>query len=267
MANDTQQDSNMKTIIAAALFLISTFGFCGGYQTVILVSVDALHPNALSVENSHNIMSLAEKGFYSPNGKSTTPPKTLIAHTAMLTGLSPQENGKTDNNWEKGAQRVQKPTIMTTAKRMGYETNMIYSKQKLGYLRDVAVDNEIFSAEDATEKAADLLDTSKKQFIFLHVSGLDTEGPISGWLSPEYLDEFRFIDEQLGALFMKANKSSSALIIVTSDHAGHEKIHGSDHPEDFKRPLVIYSSKKRILSIPDAALRIDGLKSYIEGGL
>jgi len=31
------------------------------------------------------------------------------------------------------------------------------------------------------------------------------------------------------------------LIIITSDHAGHQTIHGSDHPDDAKLPLVMIS--------------------------
>ncbi len=246
------------------LFLLAPHSPAAEYRTVLLISVDALHPDAVSKENSPNIMSLAEKGAYSPFAKSSNPPKTLIAHTAMLTGLQPTENGKTDNIWQNGEPTVSNPTLLSTAKSKGYQTCLIYSKQKLGYLKNSATDTEIFAKDDAIEKTAEILDTSKKQFIFLHISGLDTEGPVSGWMSPEYIDEFRFIDEQLEALFTKAFKSPSVLIIVTSDHAGHDKIHGSDHPEDFKRPLAVYSSLKKINHIPESALQINGLKNFIE---
>jgi predicted AlkP superfamily pyrophosphatase or phosphodiesterase len=254
----------MKKLCLIFIFLTVSVCFAADYRTVILVSVDALHPDAVSKENSPNIMLLAEKGAYSPFAASANPPKTLIAHTAMLTGLPPKENGKTDNNWQKGEPRVKKPTLLTTAKNKGYRTFLIYSKPRLGYLGNSETDREIFSKEDAVEKTVELLDTAEKQFIFLHISGLDTEGPVSGWMSPAYIDEFRFIDEQLGTLFAKAQKSPSVLIIVTSDHAGHDKIHGSDHPEDLKRPLAVYSSLKKINDIPESALKIDGLKKYIE---
>ncbi|WP_303852674.1 alkaline phosphatase family protein [Seleniivibrio woodruffii] len=253
-----------KFILLNVLILTTSFCFAAEYRTVLLISIDALHPDAVSKVNSPNIMSLADNGAYSPLATSTNPPKTLIAHTAMLTGLKPSENGKTDNVWQTGEPTVSKSTLLSTAKNKGYQTFLIYSKQKLGYLKNSATDTEIFAKDEAVEKTAEVLDTSKKQFIFLHISGLDTEGPISGWMSAEYIDEFRFIDEQLGALFKKAMESPSVLIIVTSDHAGHDKIHGSDHPEDLKRPLAVYSSLKKINDIPESALKIDGLKKYIE---
>ncbi|MGE4317635.1 MAG: alkaline phosphatase family protein [Deferribacterales bacterium] len=255
----------MKRLLFILISLVSFVCYAAGgsYNTVVVISVDALHPDAVGIETCPNIFRLAENGLISRNALSTDPPKTLIAHTAMLTGMPPEKNGKKDNDWKPGDGKVTQDTLLSYAKSKGYATALIYSKKKLGYLgRDA--DREIFSAEDAVDAASSLLDTSKKQFIFLHISGLDTEGPVSGWMSAEYMDEFNFIDEQLGSLFEKIKKSPSSLIVVTSDHAGHEKIHGSDHPEDYKRPLIIFSSKERIKDVPESALKIDGLKGYLE---
>jgi predicted AlkP superfamily pyrophosphatase or phosphodiesterase len=234
------------------------------YKTVVIVSIDALHPNAVSEVSSPNIYNIIKKGVYSPDAVSTNPPKTLISHSAMLTGLSPEKNGKKDNSWKKGEPKVVKPTMLTKAKEAGYETVLIYSKSKLGYLGNNYTDKEIYSRDDAIEKATSVLDTAKKQFVFLHISGLDFVGPESGWLSADYMDELNFIDEQLGAFLNKLFASPSYLLVITSDHAGHEKIHGSDHPEDFKRPLAVYSSVGQLSSIPKEALSVEGLRSYIE---
>ena len=256
----------MKKIICLLLILIASVTFADElkYNTVAIISIDALHPDAVQRQYAPNLFKLIDSGFYSPEGTSTKPPKTLIAHTAMVTGLLPEQNGKKDNNWSKSEARVSKDTMLSYAKKHGYKTALIYSKPKLGYLGSDAADNEIYSPQDAVEKATEAVDVSKPQFIFLHISGLDTEGPISGWMSPEYLDEFNFIDEQLGVLIAKIQQSPSFLIVITSDHAGHDKIHGSDHTEDYKRPLIIQSSKEIIKNVPAEALRIEGLKSYLE---
>lgn len=254
----------MKKFLLLVFFLLSAVSFAAPrYMTVVVISIDALHPDAVQRKYAPNIYKLIDGGFYSPMGQSTTPPLTLIAHTAMMTGLTPEQNGKKDNNWNEGSQTTDKPTLLMIAKTAGYETALIYSKKKLGYLNSGA-DKAIFSSQDAIDKAAELVADGKHQFLFLHVSGLDTEGPISGWLSPEYMDEFGFIDEQLGALIGKIQKKGSALIIITSDHAGHDKIHGSDDPEDAKRPLIVWASDGKIEAVPAEALRIEGLKKYIE---
>jgi len=255
----------MKTLLFILISLVSFICYAadGCCRTVVVISVDALHPDAVGSGSCPNIFRLADGGFFSRDALSTDPPKTLIAHTAMLTGMSPDKNGKKDNEWKPGEAKAAQDTLLSYAGKKGYSTSLIYSKKKLGYLGKDA-DREIFSAEDAVDAAVSVLNPEEKQFIFLHISGLDTEGPVSGWMSAEYMDEFSFIDEQLGALFNKIKKSPSYLIVVTSDHAGHEKIHGSDHPEDYKRPLIIFSSEGKITDVPADALKIDGLKGYLE---
>jgi len=46
-------------------------------------------------------------------------------------------------------------------------------------------------------------------------------------------------------------KQKNTTLIITSDHAGHDRIHASDHPEDFKIPLIIYSDMADFSSLQD----------------
>jgi len=108
-------------------------------DTVLVVSIDALHPAALSAKTSPTLHALMQPGRYTLQGRSVEPPKTLIGHTAMLTGLPPQQNGKRDNEWQPGEPRVAKPTFFDDARRAGYRTAYYYSKPKLGYLVNAAV--------------------------------------------------------------------------------------------------------------------------------
>jgi hypothetical protein len=58
-------------------------------ENILIVSIDALHPKALGPKSSPLINALMEKGVYTLKGQSTDPPLTLIAHSAMFSGLSP----------------------------------------------------------------------------------------------------------------------------------------------------------------------------------
>ncbi len=80
-------------------------------RNVLVVSIDALHPDALGPEASPAIADLMRRGAFTRDGRSTDPPLTLIAHAAMFTGLAPGENGKTDNGWGPGKPTVAKPTL------------------------------------------------------------------------------------------------------------------------------------------------------------
>lgn len=152
-------------------------------NNVLIISIDALHPDALWKADIPTLRMLMDSGAYSMEGRSTQPPKTLIAHAAMFTGMPPSENGKTDNSWAPGQATVGKPTIFDGAKTKGFRTGYFYSKQKLGCLVNSAIDIQQWSRDNAIDLAQSFIETPGRHFVFLHVSGLDEAGPEYGWLS------------------------------------------------------------------------------------
>lgn len=231
---------------------------------VLIVSIDALHPEALQQAKIPTIGGLMQTGAYSLEGRSTEPPKTLIAHTAMFTGLSPIENGKLENVWSPGEATVKIETFFDTAKRRGFKTGYFYSKERLGYLVNQAIDVHQWSRDNAIDLAVALIKTSGPHFVFLHVSGLDQVGPQYGWLSPEYLEELTFIDDYLTPLVEAAKAKAHTLLIITSDHAGHGKIHGSQHPEDYRLPLIMYSNTIPVKQHQKQPFSIVDLKGLVD---
>jgi predicted AlkP superfamily pyrophosphatase or phosphodiesterase len=253
--------------MAMIIFLVDVgAGYAGSLQNVIVISLDALHPHALQKANIPTLLQLMESGTYTLKGRSTDPPKTLIAHTAMFTGLSPEESGKVDNDWTPGEASIDKETIFDSAKQNGFKTGFFYSKEKLGYLINRAVDVHEWSRDYAIDSSEAFIKTPGRHFVFLHVSGLDQVGPQYGWLSPEYLEELSFIDDYLSSLINSVIGKRNFLLVVTSDHAGHGKIHGSDHQEDYRLPLIVYSdtisvnlSKNQPFLIIDFKKRLEGM--------
>ena len=244
--------------------LLTTAG-AKNLENVLVISIDALHPDALKQSKAPNLQLLMHNGAFSLNGRSTNPPKTLIAHAAMCTGLLPVENGKTDNHWAPGEATVQIATIFDSARKYGFKTGYFYSKEKLGYLVNQAVDVHAWSRDGAIDAAEAFMKVPGRHFIFLHVSGLDEVGPESGWRSPEYLEELAYIDDYLAALIASIKNRKSYLIAITSDHAGHAKIHGSDHPEDYRLPLILYSDTVPVKHFQDISFSIVDFKEMVDG--
>jgi predicted AlkP superfamily pyrophosphatase or phosphodiesterase len=234
------------------------------FSNVLIVSIDALHPDALSSKTSPIIYRQMISGAYTLRGISTDPPLTLISHTAMFTGLGPAESGKSDNNWQPGEPTVAKNTIFNLAMSNGFLTGYYYSKEKLGFLVNPAVSDHRFSRDNAVDIAYAFFRKPGNHFVFLHVSGLDEVGPVKGWLSPEYLEELSFIDEMLGTLIDTVQRKGDYLIIITSDHAGHGTVHGSNHPDDFKLPFVIASDRIKPDRFRNIPYRVVDLKPMIE---
>ena len=240
--------------------------FADEFETVLIVSIDALHPNALSNVTSPTLHNLMRTGRYTLEGKSVTPPLTLIAHTSMMTGLSPQESGKRDNDWEAGMPQVARETVLDVAKQQGFQTAYFYAKSKLGYLISAAVDEHVLARDDGVERASAFVRKPGRRFIFLHISGLEDAGTESGWLSAGYLDELTHIDQTLAPLFAQVSQRDPYLIIVTSDHAGHDRQHGTSHPDDFKLP-VIMAADKSLPALAPGVFSITNLKSIVENML
>jgi predicted AlkP superfamily pyrophosphatase or phosphodiesterase len=233
----------MKILLFALICLLGGPSLARDIETVLIVSIDALHPAALSQKTSPSLHRLMSSGRYTLQGQSVTPPLTLIAHTAMMTGLTPAQSGKQDNDWKPGLPQVKQATLFDVAKKLGYRTAYFYGKTKLGYLINASVDEHALARDEGVDRAQAFFRGAGARFVFLHVSGLDVAGAESGWLSSTYLDELTYIDSSLSSLLADVAKRGRYLIVVTSDHAGHAREHGTDHPDDFKLPVIIASDR------------------------
>ena len=265
---------------------IMMFGFTKNNQprfnNVIVISIDALRPEALSENTTPNISAVMKKGNFTLGGKSIAPPLTLHNHAAMFTGVHPKEFGMSEDDWRDGDKKVSVPTIFASAKAAGYETAYFYSKPKLGYLLTSDVNTHKFAGVKTPESALDVntqkiagvktpesaFEFYRKQerpaFVFLHVSGCEWIGPEKGWLSPEYLKTLSDIDGRLKPVIELIEKKGKFIIIVTSDHGGHEKLHGTDHPDDFKLPFVFYSDMVRKPDVQDMEYTTTMLKGILD---
>jgi predicted AlkP superfamily pyrophosphatase or phosphodiesterase len=232
-------------------------------KNVMIISIDALHPAALNETTTPVIYKEMRAGAYTLNGFSTNPPKTLVSHIAMFTGMGPDKSGKLDNQWQRGEPTIDRQTIFNSAKQSGFVTGFFYSKQRLGYLVNEAVDLHRWSREGAIDYAQAFVGKSGRHFVFLHVSGLDFVGPQYGWLSAEYLEELSYIDEYLTPIIRSVKEQKNYLIIITSDHAGHDKIHGSQHPDDFRLPFIIHSDRMDFESIQNSKYSVTDLKDIL----
>ena len=235
-------------------------------ETVLMVSIDALHPAALSQKSSPALQRLMRSGRYTLQGQSVTPPQTLIAHTAMLTGLTPAQSGKQDNDWKPGQPQVAQETLLDVAKQRGFQTAYFYAKPKLGYLVSAAVDEHALARDDGVDRARAFFSQPGRRFVFLHISGLEDAGADSGWLSPEYLNELSYIDRALAPLLGAVAQRGNYLVLVTSDHAGHERQHGTAHPEDAKLPVII-AARQRPAALAPGVLHLTELKALVQNML
>ena len=72
-------------------------------------------------------------------------------------------------------------------------------------------------------------------FAFLYLSSPDAAGHQSGWMSGTYMKAVQDCWNQIERVL--AQLPEDYTVIVTADHGGHDRIHGTDLPEDMTIPL------------------------------
>jgi len=89
----------------------------------------------------------------------------------------------------------------------------------------------------------------------IHVPDIDKAGHRFGWGSSEQLEVTAEFDLALGEFFRalrKSPKRHNTYFIITADHGGHDRVHGTDTSEDMTIPwIIIGPSIKRDYAIKD----------------
>ncbi|MDO8753251.1 MAG: alkaline phosphatase family protein, partial [Anaerolineales bacterium] len=105
-------------------------------RRVLILSIDGLRPDAISLAPMPNLTSLMHSAAYTLSAQTIYPSVTLPAQTSMLSGLCPSKHGVYWNDYlpENGYSNV--TDIFDIAHAAGLQTVMVVGKEKL---RQIAV--------------------------------------------------------------------------------------------------------------------------------
>lgn len=209
---------------------------------VLLISLDGARPDALLQAQTPNIQALAAAGAVTWTASTVFPPATIPAHASMLTGLDVPEHGV---NWNDYRTEAIKPvTFLTLAAEAGYTTAMVVGKEKFSqFVQDDTLAYTFARQGDRSvvDRAVQLI-AEGVEVLVVHLPNPDYFGHSTGWMSTTYLRELTGTDLQVGRLMEAltlAGVRAETLILLTSDHGGHDTVHGSDIPEDMTVPFVL----------------------------
>ena len=206
---------------------------------VALISIDGLRPDALTEANTPSILALAQRGSYTFAAQTVFPSTTLPSHTSMLTGLEPSAHGITFDDYRDGFQ-LGAPTVFSLVRLAGKRAVMVVGKDKLRQLAAVGSTDSYTCATrgdvDVVNEAVALLPLGF-DLLFVHLPQVDLTGHASGWMSAEYLAQLQKTDEAVGRLV--ALLPPEATVILTADHGGHLKNHGTTDSIDMTIPWII----------------------------
>lgn len=218
---------------------------------VILVSVDGLRPDAIAAAGARTLGRLLEDGSGTLEARTILPSYTLPSHASMLTGRLPAAHGITwndDRTPELGTVGV--PTVFELARQAGYHTAAYFAKGKFRHLvREGSLDEArlpsggVLPATRVVGEAVRHLRHERPNLLFVHIADADFMGHTFGWMSGPYRWAVREADAAVGKILAAASETfgeGNFTLIVTSDHGGHAREHGSSDPRDTTIPWISY---------------------------
>ena len=211
---------------------------------VLILSIDGLRPDAISLAPMSNLLALMQNSAYTLNAQTTYPSSTLPAHSSMLVGVCPYKHGVDWNDYIPKNGYANGTDLFDIAHAAGLQTVMHVGKDKLQQITEPSSLDIFTYVNDrdlvVTER---LLADFPQNFgvLFIHFPLVDGMGHVYGWLSPQQLSVAFRADEALGKILTELDTRGlrdETLIIITADHGGHDTSHGSSLPEDMTIPWI-----------------------------
>ena len=219
---------------------------------VIVVSVDGLRPDAIVRFGAVTIERLMRAGSHTLDARTISLSKTLPSHTSMLTGELAEKHGivwnsdKTDTH---GA--IEIPTVFGIARQHRFHTAAFFSKAKFNHLEaEGTLDHSQapdgrrpWSADRTLTDVERYLATQRPNLLFIHIGEPDYAGHLMGWMSWWYGRGVRSADAAVSRLVSAADRafgSGNYTLILTADHGGRGRSHGSEALENVTIPWIAY---------------------------
>jgi arylsulfatase A-like enzyme len=223
-------------------------------RRVVVVILDGLRPDAIQrfhLETLHRLMAC---GAWTLRGATVAPSVTTAAVTSLMTGVSPSTHGLAgDHLFIPRAKQHLTPlprqlasSGLPSAGFMG-QVPAIFRGVAARVGRRLGLDTLRLAGKGAAEvlvSAEPTLDTQRTGLVLLHWADADRAGHDFGWMSPEYADGCRQLDEALGRLNGIADDGET-LFVGLADHGGGGRVpndHESDHALDRTIPIVLWGA-------------------------
>jgi len=248
---------------------------------VILISVDGMRPDAFEKCSNPYIGQLLKASRYTLQAKTVIPSVTLPCHMSMFHSVDPSRHGITTNQYTpqvrpiKGIVEQIRPK--TSAMFFNWEEICDLSRPDPGaaMIQKEFISGHFHGYEKAnvlvSEAAIDCIQKQQPDFCFVYLGWTDAAGHNFGWMGEEYL---RSIDGAFQCIERIISKiPEDYVVIVTADHGGHDRTHGTELEEDMTIPMILYGKELTpgiidrpisIKDIPPTVTKLLGCEAELE---
>ncbi len=212
-------------------------------EKVILISIDGMRPDGFLQCGSAFTEELMKLSSYSLEAETTFPSVTLPCHMSLFHSVPPTRHGITTNLYIPFARPLN--GLLEQIKMHGGISAMYYGWEPL---RDISRPGSLkfatyidtFAEEGTdgilTDLALERIERDHPDFVFLYMVETDDKGGHGkGWMTPTYLEYVRKAVDNVRRVYEAVGDEYT--IVLTADHGGHDRTHGSELPEDMTIPI------------------------------
>jgi len=233
-------------------------------EKVLLILADGMRPDALT--GIPFVEQLLARSAYTMCAQTVFPSVTLPCHMSLFHSVDPQRHGTTTNVYMPQVRPVngicEQLTLAKKSSAFFFEWHDLRDLTRPGSL----MHSFFYNNKDKQKvppitagAAIRYLTEEEPDFAFLYFELPDHVGHYSesGWMGPEYMQAVRTVWEQIERVM--AAVGDAYTVLITADHGGHDRTHGTEMPEDLTIPVICHGTMfqpgefTRAVSIKDLA--------------
>ena len=210
----------------------------------LLIVVDGMRPDAIAA--MPQVQRILKHSSYTMAATTVMPSVTLPCHMSLFHSVDPSRHGTTTNTYAPQVRPVNGLCEVLSSHKK--KCAFFYSWEEL---RDLTRPNTLsfsyycksgdFGYDRASTAVANAaiahLTAYYTDFAFLYLGYPDEAGHSHGWMSREYMAALEASWDHIQRVIDALPEGYT--VIITADHGGHDRMHGTDLPEDMTIPVIV----------------------------
>lgn len=214
---------------------------------VQLILIDGMRPDSLEKCGNPYIAELLQDSLSTMEARTVVPSVTLPCHMSLFHSVDPARHGVTTNLYTPQVRPID--GLMEQLHKGKKLTGSFYNWAELRDLYrpgsstcDHLFDLHVLGPERSHRLTVAASEHYRREldldFTFTYMGWSDEAGHASGWMSEDYLHAVSESWNSVRQLIDAAG--DDCVTIITADHGGHDRTHGTELPEDMTIPVVIH---------------------------
>ena len=277
----------MKRIVLSVLLLSTAAGIVKSctpinaqvapdYEHVIILGFDGWGASSFNDANMPYLKSLLPNSAWTLRKRSILPSSSACNWASMFKGAGPEAHGYIAWNTQTPAfdityadKKGNFPSLFSLyrEKYPDREMGYLYQWDGMKYIFDMDDFNytEAFSVSVAgsdkmSDAAISYIKERKPSLAFFVWDYPDATGHSIGWYTDNYMSELAHIDGIISSVVdacVQAGIIENTLLVITSDHGGHDKTHGHPLISDLETPFLLFGKGIKPGEIDEPLMQYD----------